>query len=869
MQIKLNSSKLDFAIDNKKIFQNLFDFNLGSAITEILDINTSLENKAFYLLYNVTKITNTQLSKKLDQKKLDTAVDLVVIFQNLEYEWKKYFEEEITLTKDFFENILQYSPKYLTSSFTLFEKYLKILDIQIPYNFCYDYYLVFRENLYKEFENNKEKYVDLVSFFNNPVYDQNDKLGNQINHYLYIKKFYTNTLQSNIGEAKEALKDLYIEPNFTIYRQNVSGRIYGSDQFINPKTAIDVHSFFNDFFLEGKQFPQFKENYNMIFVLGQPGQGKTSFCYRLIYDVLEKSFGLPSTPLYFIKIRDLNARDFIDKTFDTINEAISQNIDFNNDCCNLILDGLDEAYMSGGLSNLDLKNLYGRLNKTTKYNRKFKIILTSRLNYLDVNDPSVDETLVIKLDDLSDQKISQYVKKFKNFYPENILINKIKLILTKPEFIHIKELIQQPVLMYFIALSNIDIKENDNKSNIYSKIFDSLAERSWDNNGQLHYIKPELKKDSKKYSKYLRQYIRNIAFEIFQSPNLYISIKKLHELEATKQFIEKCLNNDITNESKRIKEISKYLLISFYFQNSNKTHDEDTAIEFFHNSLWEFLTAEYIWEEIKRIVLNADEDGDLKAITIEEYFNILKKMIGNKNINKEIVNNLQNIITNDNFDIQAKVMKQTENVFYKLIEKDILLTYDWRNEQLTAKEKSKEIFDLMWVLFYSLTDSLKFRVKTTSKLNELIFAIDSTLDYYKEIKNIEFREYCFISQFFSGFKINNLIFKMKGHVVLHLKDNKIENTLFKMYHLNAKIHGNSFENVTFKNINLSDAKFLNNKFVDCKFLNVQFDNKSLFDEILESNEFDSKFSKTHKLFTRTESLDDEIISYYILDEIKD
>jgi hypothetical protein len=867
MEIKLNSSKIDFKIDGRKIFQNLFDFNLGSVATEILDINSNIESKAFDLLYNVTKQTNTELAKKLDQSKLDEAKDLIVIFQNLEYEWKKYFEEEIVLTKEFFENALGFNPDYLICSYQLFEKYLNILEIEVPQNFYYNYYLTFRENLSYEFQNNKEKYGELVTYFDNPVYEQSSKLESQISHYLDIGSYYTNALQSNFDSGIETLKDLYIEPNFTIYKQNIKEQIDRNDHFIALPEPLSIHSFLNDYFLKDKIFSICRENYNMIFVLGQPGQGKTSFCYKLVYDILENSLGFPKSPLCFIKIRDLNARDFIDKTFDTINNAICQDFDFTKDSCVLILDGLDEAYMSGGLTNVDLKNLYGRLNKASKHNKKLKIVLTSRLNYLDVNDPSIEETLVVKLDNLNDDQIIQYVDKFKGFHPENLLIKKVDLFLYKSEFIHIKELLQQPVLMYFIALSNIDIEEKDSKSNIYGKIFDSLAERSWDNNGQLHYIRPELKAKPEKYSKYLRQYIRNIAFEIYQSPKLFISIKNLLELEATNQFIKQCFNEDIENESDRIKEISKYLLISFYFQQSNKNQEEDTAIEFFHNSLWEFLTAEFIWEENKRIALNFDEDGDLKAITAEEYFNILKKLTGNKFINNEIVKNLENIIANENLETQKQVMKQTENVFYKLVDKDILLTYDWKSEQLTAKEKSAQIFNLMWTFIRALNDGLNSTINSTTKLNSLIFSVGSGFGYQENIKNIEFNELCFEHQHFMECKIKNVVFNMKLHVKLNLNDNLIEDTLFGTLHLNAYMQGNEFKNVTFQNINLSDVEFLNNKFIECKFLNVQFDNKDVFDEILNNNEFDNNFLESHKLLAHTANLNDEEIVFYILDHV--
>lgn len=108
------------------------------------------------------------------------------------------------------------------------------------------------------------------------------------------------------------------------------------------------------------------------------GKGKTSFCYRF-YDYIEKYSDLPPVPIIFLKIRDfLIAKDFINNPFDTISDHYNY-INFKGDELIIVLDGLDEAYMSGGISNEDLRNLYERLKKRS--NKKIKIILTSRFNF--------------------------------------------------------------------------------------------------------------------------------------------------------------------------------------------------------------------------------------------------------------------------------------------------------------------------------------------------------------------------------------------------------------------------------------------------------------------------------------------------------
>lgn len=852
MEIKLNSSKLNFTANPQKIIQNLLDFNLGSAVTEMIDINASIENKAFYLLYNVTQKTNHDLSKKLGQEELNKTQNLILSKYELESEWKNFFEQEITLTKDFFENVIQYNPAYLTSSFKLFEKYLKDLNIKYDENFCYEYYASFRDNLKYEFQEKKSKYNDLVDFFNNPIYVENEKIKNQLNHYVEIKSLFTANLQMEVKESKETLRDLYIEPYFEVYKNNLiseySSEAYVNKDFITISKKTTIHSFLNNFFLNGVKYStDFRDNYNMIFVLGQPGQGKTSFCYKLIYDILNSSTGLPSVPLFFIKIRDLHSKDFINDTFTTINNAISQNIDFNNDRCILILDGLDEAFMSGGLTDNDLKILYERLNKTSRQNKNLKIVLTSRLNYLNINDPSIDGSLVVKLNVLDNTQIKSYINKFSNFYPENVLVKKINKILKDESYKHIKELFEQPVLMYFIALSNINIEKNDSKALVYNKIFDSLAKRSWDKNGQLNHIKQELKDNHYKYSKLLRQYIRNIAFEIFQSANLHISIKKLNELDSTKLFISKCFNDSIENNSENIKEISKYLLISFYFQKSNKTQEDDTAIEFFHNSLWEFLTAEYLWEENKRILLNTDYDGELVSVNMEEYFNLLNTLSGNKEVSYEIAENLKNIILYETSELKEKCAQQSENLFYKLSEKEFLLNYDWKSCKLTAMDKSFNNFLLCWLFYYNSNLSLKKAIHTDFNINNLFFNYRSNLHYSESLENICFRGEFYSTLFLHDNLFKNVSFEFEFSDNLYLRNNIFFNSSFSIYFdghlLDSELHNVCFDDVYFS----ENFKIERNNFDNCSFIDAKIQTHSWYQEFIKNNIFDEDFLKNHTL----------------------
>ncbi|MBA9072274.1 GTPase SAR1 family protein [Flavobacterium gossypii] len=865
MQINLKSSQYTSKVEFKEIVRNLFDFNLGSVLTDIITIDNTKEMKAFLLIFKTIKKTNFDLSKELGQLELNKSSDLLSITQGIETELIELLEKEIKITKEFFEDVINYNPEYLTKTFLVFKKYLNVLGIKIEDDLNYKYYKSFRNNLEIEYQENKEIYKELVDFFDNPIFKQNIQLDKQLDYYKNLIKLFTNPLQPKLPENLETLKDLYIEPYFKFHKNNIHKQTSYKDFHEPLDNTLSLHKFVNEFFLKGVTYPDCKETYNLIFLLGQPGQGKTSFCYKLIYDYLESSIGLPSSPLYFIKIRELVARDFIDNPLQTVNSFIGQNIDFREDKCVLILDGLDEAYMSGGLNDNDLRVLYERLNKVSFQNKKLKIILTSRLNYLNVNDSCFDNSLVIQLEVLSDNQIKEYSERFKTFYPNNKLVEKIDSILTDYNYEHIKELLQQAVLIYFIAMSNIDIDKDDSRSIIYDKIFSSLAKRSWEENGQLSYLKSDVRTNPKKYERYLREYIRNIAFEIYQSPNLHISVDKLRKLDATKIFIKKCFDDSIEITPDKINEISKYLLISFYFQESKNNQSSETAIEFFHNSLWEYLTAEYMWEENKKMLLQKDSDGDIITKTADEYFEFINKIIGQKKLVFTIKNNLEDIIYRENNVVKQEIFNNSKEIFFSLLHNDFLLEYSSRNNSLTSFEKSVSIFELFWTFFYNSNDS-RLYIYTNTKLNSylLSFSYNYYADY--QFNDIVFGYDFPLSRTFSDCEFNNVHFNFNYIEDLSFINCNINGGSISCIFDNSQLIRNKFSNVIFRECIIDfKAFFEKNEFIDCIFLDLHIPDKLWLDNFFKDNNMDEIILANHKVVKRRETYGGKYVYRYFFD----
>ncbi|WP_281298472.1 AAA family ATPase [Flavobacterium limnophilum] len=848
MEIKLKFSKLKLTINLKEVVKNIFDFNIGTVLTETLRIENTNEQKAFLLLLKTIQKTNVELAKKYGQQELNKEADLVLKASLLESNIVSFLEREVVIKREFFEDIIQFNPNYLRESYLFFKEYLDLLNIKYPNDLNFIYFNDFRINLEDEFQENREIYKSLIEYFDNPIFNENKKMLKQLDYYKKLIKSFVEPLQSDIPECKETLKDLYVEPFFEIHKNSFTSKTAESiSEFNGLEKEISTHLFLKDYYFKNKKHPNFTNSYNLLFVLGQPGQGKTSFCSKLVYDYIVESDGIPKIPLFFVKIRDLVARDFIDTPFNEIQRQINQNFDFQNNECILVLDGLDEAYMSGGLNDGDLRNLYERLKSTTQSNEDLKIILTSRFNYLKLNDSCIDRSSVIQLSTLNSSQIKEYSEKFKQFYPENKLVEKIDKILTDKKYEHILELLQQAVLLYFIAISDIDIEEQDSRTVVYDKIFNSLAMRSWDKNGQLSYIKQTLKDNPFRYEKLLRDYIRNIAFAIYQSPKLYITINQLLELDATTEFINKCFDDSINYSQEKIKEISKYLLISFYFQESKSNDSSDTAIEFFHNSLWEYLTAEYMWEENKKLLLDKDSYGDYKTVNREKYFNLLDRLIGQKKLGDATLENLTNIIINASESEKKEIALLSKPLFDKLLQDDFLLEYSIRDNRLSSIEKSIAIFELFWVFYYRSSLATTNIIIGDDNLIKYLFDYSYSFRINGSLKNMKFVGDMISTSFAASFDYENIEF-----------NSEIDNSWFARCNFKdlkftagfglCVFSGCNFDGVVIEECSMYKySNFAENKFENCRFENVYVENINWLKDLNKKNTLTQAMLTNHKV----------------------
>jgi hypothetical protein len=844
MELKLKCSDFETKIDFKEFTKNIFDFNIGSVLTEVFKGEETNESIAFSLLYNTTRNTFSKESQKLGQEEINNSTDLIALSYLFEIDIKDLYQQEVIITEDFFNDVIKHNKKYLNLSYKIFKNFIKKLGINEPDGYFLNFILSFQEELLKEYSTH-EKYQELTKLFNSLLIEGNKNLKSLIDNYKEYKSYYTQKLQKNSDENIETLSDLYINPSFSIFTNNLTDNKGNYGEFETIKNKNNIHNYVSKYFLANKKPNYIRENSNMLFILGQPGQGKTSLCYKLIYDYTINNH-FPETPLIFLKIRDLPSQGFLHSTFPTINKFSKLNfdVDFHNDNCILVLDGLDEAYMTGGLKDTELSNLYDRLNKTAKANKNLKIIITSRLNYLNLSNACIDGSLVFQLEELTNNQIKDYAIKFDEFYPEYNFIDKIKNILPKRNESSdnpIVELLRQTVLLYFIGISKIELSKNDSRIKVYSKLFETISKRSWDSNGQLSYFNKNLKNNSEKYNSYLRKYIRSIAFEIYQSDNLYITVDELIALESSKTFIRKSFDSSISIDQEFVKDINKYLLISFYFQNT-KGNDKD-AIEFFHNSLWEFLTAEYIWEKFKDLVLQRDEDDELNPVKLFDFYSFLEGIIGNKKLNYQVEDNLGEIINSENKEILEIISSQITTTFYKLADKNFLLSYDYKTEKLNSFDKSFNIFRLSWLLIQKMNINLKEDyVYINENLSKYLFNMDTIFPIHTNLSNLYYIKNNFISNTsIHKCDLRNSVF-IKGSIYnCVFYNSNLSNSNFEYCEIQeVKFTHNNFSDINIKECLITESAFVGNNFSNFIFEKVVVYEKNWLELFLKNNEVDKK-----------------------------
>ena len=341
------------------------------------------------------------------------------------------------------------------------------------------------------------------------------------------------------------LADIYVEPDYGVHRYCFKEKDKRLEEdknkpFVNFNTSLhhDILRLLNQedcLDLDGKK-P------GLILLLGYPGQGKTSFCKRLIYDLTGAS-SLAFEYIYFVRLRNVpNPADLANNALKVIQTEIEDEVDaspINWYNSLLILDGLDELNIKEGFQGGKIDDICKSLEQACEKYPGLRIVLSSRYGYVDLDALKKRNIIILRLEEFSIDQQKAWLEKYRTerFHPESPLSSE------KLEEYHkhasIKELLGQAILLHMIASLEEDASGKPNRAAIYDSLFTQLVDRTWSDHGQISILK-----DIGLDKKMLRYALQDIAHAIFMSGKGYLRRADLEKLPKVKTIQDKLKQNN-------------------------------------------------------------------------------------------------------------------------------------------------------------------------------------------------------------------------------------------------------------------------------------------------------------------------------------
>lgn len=592
-------------------------------------------------------------------------------------------------------------------------------------------------------------------------------------------------------EKGMTLADIYVEPYYGVHRYCFKEKDKRAKDSDKPFHTIDnsLHLDLTDF-LQQKDILKLEiQKPGLILLLGYPGQGKTSFCKRLIYD-LTANTPLLFENIYHIRLRNVaNPADLANNALKVIQSEIEE--EFNAPTVNwhnslLILDGLDELNIKEGFQSGKIDDICKSLEQATEKYAGLRIVLTSRYGYIDLDALKNRNIVILRLEELSFEQQITWLAKYRSerFHPESPLSPE------KLEEYHkhdsIRELLGQPILLHMIASLEEDASEKPNRAAIYDSLFSQLIKRSWSSDKQI-----SLLKDIGLDEKMLRYALQDIAHAIFMSGKGYLRRLDLENLPKVKTIQDKL------RQQNRSVDLWRTVMIAAYLDEKKK-HQQDQdereqaayGIEFLHKSLYEYLCAEKIWRDVCNGFLSCDRDGDWAIDSGKDALKLIHDIFSERVISQEIHDYLIEIIGNHKLKKEKKTLSDRMSKFLPYcLEKHFLFRFD-SNVESQPFTKAISSFRGFWVIISSLGQNKNYFIN-----NDMI---------------IQFGEMCcnqvFTNTFLENFNISYQILKGVNFQNAFLCSVNFQSADLSFAKLtNANLSGSMLKNANFYGANLVGA----------------------------------------------------------------
>ena len=648
------------------------------------------------------------------------------------------------------------------------------------------------------------------------------------------------------------------------YKSNQSEYIY---KYKFTKIEKLIHQYLFDYFTIKKNKDTSKilrEENKIVIVLGYPGQGKSSFVKKIIYDHISKK-RVYKEKIFLIKLRDIIYNDFFKNPIETILAEIESNPFINifwklkkdelNDTI-LILDGLDEIIIRENLATSDIDNFLKDFFQTIMYRfYNLKVIITSRNGYIDLKKIYKDNILILELEEFNLKQQINWLNSYKRFNDTDITEGVLNRIASTDNYGYIAKLVSQPILLYMIAESNINLFNLNSRVKLFNNLFTELINRRY--SSEKHGVFKNIKPND------LRVLIQDIAIEIFKSNYEYIHKETLVNLNSVKKFYLKLDEEFGYNKSLKNKKISdalKGIMIAFYFKETeiDEKNNDDFAVEFYHKSLQEYLTAEKIWYEFQNFI-----DKDEKYI-----LKIINNLFAKKIMTFEIIDYIFEMIEDSSDNYKNELFQKLKVSIGYFLEKDFV--YNHEINEKSVLDKSLNSFYGFWIIYSYLLprqnyeeNSIRFLRKFSPlKIYQSIFkrrkelvSIQHRKKFIKILKiflansnlpldlsGLDFSDLDLRGIDFSNCNLDGTIFISTDLSYTNLNNTVMRNAELKDSNLAYSLIKTDFRNSILNNVNFLGANIKYANFHNTKKENIKLDeNQKLKISYSEKDNFSDNF----------------------------
>ncbi|MGN7986048.1 SMEK domain-containing protein [Pedobacter sp. 22226] len=504
--------------------------------------------------------------------------------------------------------------------------------------------------------------------------DGEDSIAGLQDYFQKLKALYYQPVMDE--DSGMTLSGIYVEPAFLVH--TMSGQVGAAGlKFADDKThdfelveEISIHRLLEDWLCGSGSYSSYflRPNAKVAIIMGYPGQGKTSMCKRLVHDLLGKE---GHRNVFYVRLKDIiDTRSLIHSPFNVICDDLAMELgsDFDRDMLKnsiTVLDGLDELYMKDNLKADDIETFVKDVIRTAERLETWNVIITTRYGYINFNRLYKENYLALLLKplDLSQQLI--WLDKYRLFHPEAWIDKGFISEVNDEGFgpVHfLKEVINQPLLLYIIASLKNRIDIQSGRTEIYNMLFDQIIDRRYSNEGQIENLRG-LTRDE------LRFMLQEIAYLIFKSGAGFLSSDEVLGAESLKDVLAKIGDGHLSDSLKGI-------LISFYFKEVKDPRSlQSMGIEFFHKSLQEYLTAERIVEIVFSEVLNRDIRGNYILKKGQQLLVFLNDVFGAQEITTEIWDFIKDLLAKKDLAMRDELSQRLSAHIEYLFEKDFILEF--------------------------------------------------------------------------------------------------------------------------------------------------------------------------------------------------